>query len=301
MQPELPECQCLACAQLQHHQANDTMLLFAIGTVLLVGGLVWLVGQVAGLLASGVWPDVSLTEVPGILARLREHPERSGDGVAGQRARSATRPGGHVRHPGRHPAHPAGAGGAGLVAAPATRPPEATSHTRRPTPAGTAATGRPPGPAHAAPARAQRGGAMIAATLRAEPTGLTGLWRSGGDAQERAATNPVAALPCARTPLPTPLSIPLLIPLLRPSSATVGVTAPDLLRFGLVKVSDPGRSRAKTARDRPGSPGKLTAWRATRSGWVAGAVVAGRPPTNGVGGLPAGSLGHPGHGGWSDG
>ena len=53
MRPERPECQCLACAQLQHHQANDTLLLFAIGTVVVVGGLVWLVGQVAGLLASG--------------------------------------------------------------------------------------------------------------------------------------------------------------------------------------------------------------------------------------------------------
>ena len=51
MRPERPECQCLACAQLQHHQANDTMLLLAIGVVVVVGGLVWLVGQVAGLLA----------------------------------------------------------------------------------------------------------------------------------------------------------------------------------------------------------------------------------------------------------
>jgi hypothetical protein len=73
MRLERPECQCLACAQLQHQQANDTMLLFAIGTVLVVGGLVWLVGQVAGLLASGVWLDVSLAELPTILARLRDH------------------------------------------------------------------------------------------------------------------------------------------------------------------------------------------------------------------------------------
>jgi hypothetical protein len=74
VQPERSECQCLACAQLQHHQANDTLLLFAIGTVLVVGGLVWLVGQIAGLLASGAWPDVPLAELPGILARLREYP-----------------------------------------------------------------------------------------------------------------------------------------------------------------------------------------------------------------------------------
>ena len=73
MRPEQPECQCLACAQLQHHQANDTLLLLAIGTVLVVSGLVWLVGQVAGLLTSGAWPEVPLAELPGILARLRDH------------------------------------------------------------------------------------------------------------------------------------------------------------------------------------------------------------------------------------
>jgi hypothetical protein len=74
MRPERPECQCLACAQLQHQQANDTLLLVAIGTVVVIGGLVWLVGQLAGLLTAGSWLDVQLTELPGILARLREHP-----------------------------------------------------------------------------------------------------------------------------------------------------------------------------------------------------------------------------------
>jgi hypothetical protein len=74
MRPERPECQCLACAQLQHHQANDQLLLLAIGTVLVVGGLVWLTGQVAGLLTTGAWPDVPVSELPGILARLRDHP-----------------------------------------------------------------------------------------------------------------------------------------------------------------------------------------------------------------------------------
>ena len=73
MQPEQPECQCLACAQLQHQQANDTLLLAAIGVVVVLGGLVWLAGQVAGLLASGTWPEVPLSELPGILARLRDH------------------------------------------------------------------------------------------------------------------------------------------------------------------------------------------------------------------------------------
>jgi hypothetical protein len=73
MQSERPECQCLACAQLQHQQANDTLLLVAIATVVVIGGLVWLVGQVAGLLTSGMWPDVPLSELPGILVRLRDH------------------------------------------------------------------------------------------------------------------------------------------------------------------------------------------------------------------------------------
>jgi hypothetical protein len=143
--------------------------------------------------------------------------------------------------------------------------------------------------------------------LRAELARLTCLGSCGGDAQERAATNPLAALSCARTPrlypLSTPLyplSTPLLHPLLIPSTATVGVAAPASVPFRLVRVSDPGQSRAKTARDWPGSLGKLTAWRATGSPWVAGAVVAGRPPTNFVGGLPAGSPGHPHHQGWSD-
>jgi hypothetical protein len=74
MQPERPQCQCLACAQLQHQQANDTLLLVTIGTVLVVAGLVWLTGQLAGLLTSGTWPDVPLSELPGILARLHNHP-----------------------------------------------------------------------------------------------------------------------------------------------------------------------------------------------------------------------------------
>ena len=141
---------------------------------------------------------------------------------------------------------------------------------------------------------------MTATTLRAEPARLTGRGRRGGDAQERAATNPVAALPCARTPLPHPLSTPLLIP----SSATVGVTAPVSVPFRLVRGTDPGQSRAKIARDWPGSGGKLTLWRTTGSRWVAGAFLPGRPPTNPVGGLPAGSRGHcrrPGYGGWSHG
>jgi hypothetical protein len=145
---------------------------------------------------------------------------------------------------------------------------------------------------------------VTATTLGAQSTGLTGLGRSGGDAQERAATNPVAALPCAPTPLLDPLLTPLLHPLLQPPSAIVGVDSPATAPFGRVGMSDPGRSRAKIARDRPGSWGKHTAWRATQSRLHAGAVASGRPPTNGVGGLPLGSRGHRRslhHERWSDG
>jgi hypothetical protein len=139
---------------------------------------------------------------------------------------------------------------------------------------------------------------MTATTLGARPTGLTGRGRSGGDAQERAATNPVAALPCAGTPLLHPLAIPLLIPLLIPPSATVGVNSPVRALFGLLGGTDPGQSRANPARDWPGSGGKLAQRRATRSGLHAGAFVAGRPPTNPVGGLPPDSSRHPHHARW---
>ena len=145
---------------------------------------------------------------------------------------------------------------------------------------------------------------MTATTLSAEPARLTGRGGSGGDALERAATNPVAALPCAWTPLLNPLTNPLLIPLLIPPSATVGVTPPDLLLFGQVRGTDPGQSRAKTARDWPGSRWSRKQWRATQSRLHAGAVVSGRPPTNGVGRLPPDSRRHRhcrGYAGWSDG
>ena len=141
-------------------------------------------------------------------------------------------------------------------------------------------------------------------TLRVQPTGLAGRGSGGEDAQERPATNPVAALPCARTPLLHPLSTPLLIPLLTPSTAAVGVNWPNGALFRQVRETDPGQSRAKTARDWPGSVGKLELWRATGSRWVAGAVVSGRPPTNGVGRLPPDSRRHRhcrGYAGWSDG
>ena len=144
---------------------------------------------------------------------------------------------------------------------------------------------------------------MTATTVGAQPTGRTGRGSSGGDAQERAATNPVAALPCPRTPLLPPLSAPLLHPLLTPSSATVSPHQPHKAAFEQVEEDDPGQSRAKTARDWPGSRGKQKLWRTTRSRWVAGAFAAGRPPTNPVGRLPANSRGHRRHhrhAEWSD-
>jgi hypothetical protein len=145
---------------------------------------------------------------------------------------------------------------------------------------------------------------VTATTLRAEHGRLTGRGRCSGDAQERAATNPVAALPCAPTPLVTPLSTPLLIPLLIPPSAIVGAAAPATVPFRLVRGPDPGQSRAKIARDWPGSGGKLAQRRATQCRRHAGAFLAGRPPTNPVGGLPPDSRRHrhrTGHVGWSDG
>jgi hypothetical protein len=145
---------------------------------------------------------------------------------------------------------------------------------------------------------------VTAATLGAQPTRLTSLGCSGGDAQERSATNPVAALPCARTPLLEPLSAPLLHPLLPPSSATVSPHQPRKAAFGLVEGDDPGQSRAKTTRDWPGSRWSPTQQRATQARLHAGAVASGRPPTNPVGDLPPGNHRHPQHdhhAAWSDG
>jgi hypothetical protein len=168
---ERPECQCLACAQLQHRQANDTLLLVAIGTVVVAGGLVWLVGQVAGLLASGTWPEVPLVELPGILARLRNH---MGDPAAAWPARV------RERLPG-----PLGMYGtlAGILAAPLAlgalawwlhqppAPPRPPATPRPSRPAG-AATDRPLGPVDAAATRARLRGAMTATTLPAHRTGI---------------------------------------------------------------------------------------------------------------------------------
>ena len=63
---------------------------------------------------------------------------------------------------------------------------------------------------------------MTATTLGARPSRFAGLGRSGGDAQERAATNPMAALPCAHTPSLTPCLPPCLSPCLDPQQPSWG-------------------------------------------------------------------------------
>jgi hypothetical protein len=67
---------------------------------------------------------------------------------------------------------------------------------------------------------------MTATTLRAQPSQLAGHGISGGDAQEWAATNPVAALPCAPTPLLAPLSTPCFTPCLSPQQRPWGCAHP---------------------------------------------------------------------------
>jgi hypothetical protein len=73
MRPEHPDCPCPVCAQFRHSQDVDGVLLVGVGVAVALVGLVWLAGQVAGLLAGGGWPEVPPAELPGILARLPKH------------------------------------------------------------------------------------------------------------------------------------------------------------------------------------------------------------------------------------
>jgi hypothetical protein len=73
MRPEHPDCPCPVCAQFRHGQDVDAVLLVGIGVVIALVSLVWLAGQVAGLLAGDGWPKVPLAGLPGILVRLPEH------------------------------------------------------------------------------------------------------------------------------------------------------------------------------------------------------------------------------------
>jgi hypothetical protein len=72
MRPEHPDCLCPVCAQFRHGHV-DGVLLVGVGVAMALVGVVWLAGQVTGLLAGGGWPEVPLAELPGILARLPKH------------------------------------------------------------------------------------------------------------------------------------------------------------------------------------------------------------------------------------
>jgi hypothetical protein len=73
MRPEHSDCPCPVCAQFRHGQDVDGVLLVGLGLAMAMVGLIWLAGQVAGLLAGGGWQEVSLAELPGMLARLPRH------------------------------------------------------------------------------------------------------------------------------------------------------------------------------------------------------------------------------------
>lgn len=54
--------------------APSEVLLGALLTVVAsVGGVAWIVGQIAGRVAGGGWPPVGLGEMPSVLVRLPEH------------------------------------------------------------------------------------------------------------------------------------------------------------------------------------------------------------------------------------
>jgi hypothetical protein len=108
--------------------------------------------------------------------------------------------------------------------------------------------------------------------LRAELARLTCLGRCGGDAQEWAATNPVAALPCAPTTLSDPLLTPLLHPLLAPSTATVGAAQPGTAPLQQVEVAGVCGEAAAVAGHWIG----VGRWRGC--GWSAPHQLRGGPP-----------------------
>ena len=167
------------------------------------------------------WPPAlgrrcRLSELPGILARLRDH---AGDPAAAWPA------GVRDRLPG-----PVGmyATLAGILATPLAlgvlawwlhqppAPPRPPATPARPRPAGPA-TGRAPGRADAAAARARRGGAVTATTLRAQPTGLTGRgrqWRgrAGTGRHQPRGGPPLRSDPPASTPCLPPCLSPCLSP-----------------------------------------------------------------------------------------
>jgi hypothetical protein len=84
-------------------------------------------------------------------------------------------------------------------------------------------------------------------TLRAQLTGLTSRGRRGGDAQERAATNPVAARSCARTPLLDPLLGPLPPP---PACTLISDRGGSRTRYSAVPAGKGVRPRPVARKDR---------------------------------------------------
>jgi hypothetical protein len=88
---------------------------------------------------------------------------------------------------------------------------------------------------------------VTATTLSAQQAGLTGRGRSGGDAQERAATNPVAALPCAPTPLLHPLSTPYAYP---PAYPPISHRGGDRTRISAVRAGEGDRPRPVARKNR---------------------------------------------------
>ena len=51
----------------------ETVALWAFGAAVALGALVWLTGELAARVFSGVWPQVSVAEMGGVLAQLRSH------------------------------------------------------------------------------------------------------------------------------------------------------------------------------------------------------------------------------------
>ena len=248
MRPERPECQCLACAQLQHHQTNDTLLLVAIGTVA-GGGWACVAGRPGRRPARlRYWPEMPLTELPAsspasatmrVIRRRRGRPAC----VTGCPALWACAPPWPASWP---PPWRLGCWPGGCTG---HRPP-----------------GRQPPPPHPADRRCHRprtrtcrccrrpstrGGAVTATTLGARRPGLPASVSSAGDARGGPPPAPWRPSPALGPPC-LPLLPPRLRPLLIPPSATVGLAHRATTRqFRLVESPTPaGRAQKPRATGR---------------------------------------------------
>ena len=61
-------------ARQQQPQGWENFLFIAVLALLTIGLLVWAAGEVAGFLASGRWPGVSLSQMGRVLVRITETP-----------------------------------------------------------------------------------------------------------------------------------------------------------------------------------------------------------------------------------